>query len=229
MFVSNFDEFIAELRRVGFTQFGGPRTSLATIIPCGYGDPPVNGVRWFSDAPDHDPCYWRARVLDHFSDITYAKMIQRKAAYITREWYPYFLAVRRKNRTFLDDYNDGKHSYASKQVHDVLYENGPMPVHELRIAAGFAADKKTFEKALADLQMGLFVTISGYAQKISKAGEPYGWSSDVYCLTEQFWSEEVFVQTAQLDPQAAYDSIAARVLELNPQAPSNQIKKFILG
>ena len=40
------------------------------------------------------------RVLEEREDIAYSKVFFRTSGYITREWYPYFYAVRRKGESF---------------------------------------------------------------------------------------------------------------------------------
>ncbi len=57
-------------------------------------------IAWHTEDPETDPWEWRIRVLDEYTDIAYGKLFFRKSGYITKEWYPYFLAVRRgKKRT----------------------------------------------------------------------------------------------------------------------------------
>jgi hypothetical protein len=72
---------------------------------------------------------WRMRVLDERDDIAYSKVFFRKAGYITREWYPYFLAVRRKGLTFDETYADGVFSHEAKRIYEVLREGIPVPLH----------------------------------------------------------------------------------------------------
>ena len=57
-------------------------------------------------------------------------------------------------------------------------------------------------------------------------GEPYGWSSTVFCTPEEFWQES-FEDLPDRDQ--AIQRIAARVAQLNPGAQERKIRKFIYG
>ena len=229
--IHNYTDFIRELLAVGFSQFGGSRDNLTSLFLYGWNTQPEEcPVQWFSGDPDRDPWHWRERVIVERNDIAYAKVFLQKHGFITQEWYPYFLAVRRKGRDFAEAYADGLHSRAAQRIYECLRENGALPVHGIKPMAGFGREEKSsFEKALTELQMGLYITVCGHAQKISRAGEPYGWSSDVYCLVEEFFPEEVFEQAALLEPEEAAEKIEAQVYKLNPAAEAKKVRKFIYG
>jgi hypothetical protein len=113
-------------------------------------------------------------------------------------------------------------------VYAVLAAEGAMPAHRLRAEAGFGkGEGARFEKALIDLQMGLFVTACGQAYRQDRHGAPYGWPSMLYCTTEQFWGEDVFEKAAALTPPQAADAIAEQVLRLNPSAAPRKVRGFI--
>jgi len=90
-------------------------------------------------------------------------------------------------------------------------------------------DVSKFDKALIDLQMGLFITMSGRQQKISKVGLEYGWFSTVFCITERFWGSEIFEKATGINADDAEEKITEQVLKLNPAADGNKIVKFIRG
>jgi len=77
--------------------------------------------------------------------------------------------------------------------------------------------------------MKMHLTMCGRAQKVSKFGSEYGWSSTVFCTTEDFWGDELFAQAAGISKDKAIDKITARVLQLNPAASEKKITKFIMG
>ena len=231
MRIHNYGDFVRALQGVGFSQFGGSRDSVASLFRYGWNTQPGDyPVQWFCGDPDRDPWHWRERVITQRDDIAYSKVFFKKHGFITREWYPYFLAARRRGRDFGEAYADGLYSRAAKRIYDCLRQNGALPVHDIKPMAGFGReDKPAFERALAELQMGLYITVCGHAQKISRAGESYGWASDVYCLAEEFFPDEVFRAASLLEPEEAADRIEARVYEFNPEADPKQVRKFIFG
>ena len=220
-----YNDFVAALLSAGFT-VGGHNGEGVYALGEQFGD----RVNWHTGDPDTDPWQWRMRVLDERNDIAYGKMFFRKSGFITRDWYPYFLAARRGGLEFEDAYADGAYSNAAKRVYTVVAERGALPVHTLRQHAGFGRDEASaFERALVDLQTGLFLTICGYAQKRSQAGVEYGWMSAVLCTIEQFWGAEVFDRAAALTERDAADALTRQVLTLNPQADPKKMRRFIYG
>jgi len=229
--IHNYGDFVRELRIAGFSQFGGRRDSVVSLFRYGWNTQPGDyPVQWFSGDPDRDPWHWRERVITEREEIAYSKVFFKKHGFITREWYPFFLAARRLGRGFDEAYADGLYSRAALRIYECLRDHGALPVHDIKPMAGFGRDEKSaFERALAELQMGLFITVCGHAQKISRAGESYGWASDVYCPVEEFWPEEVFTLASRLSGEEAAEKIEARVYKINPEAEPKQVRRFIYG
>jgi len=239
--IRNYTDFIAALLEAGFSgAVGGSDDGVFGLFRYGWGAEDESGVcfcshgeekpEWHSGDPDRDPWEWRMRVLDERDDISYSKVFFRKAGYITKEWYPYFLAARRGGRTFEDAYSDGIASKYAKRIYDAVAEYGNVPFDEIKRLGDFKREEKSrFEKALCDLQMGLYITMCGQRQRVSQKGEEYGWSSTVFCTTESFWGQGVFDCAAGISAAEAEKAIMERILKLNPSADGKKIKKFIYG
>lgn len=231
--IQNYDDFCRELLHAGFSLACGSE-GVFGLLGFGWLDqPPESPVRWHTGDPETDPWQWRVRVLAERRDIAYGKVFLRKAGYIAREWYPYFLAARREGRSFGEAYAGGLCSQYAKRIFETLSAHGALPAHEIKKAAGFGKEENSrFEKALTDLQMGLFITMCGQAQKRAKSGEGYGWASMMFCVTEEFWGPagpELFEQAAGISRAEAVEAITERIYGLNPKADARQVEKFVLG
>ena len=224
--IQNYGDFIAALLQAGFSgAAGGKDDGVFALFRYSEGE---GSLRWHTGDPETDPWEWRMRVLDERDDIAYAKVFSRKAGYIMREWYPYFLAARRGGRTAEQEYADGKLSSFARRAYAVVAEHDALPLHEVKRLAGVLREEKgLFDAALIELQMKLYITLCGRQQKRSQSGGEYGWASTVLCTTEQFWGEAVFEAAAKLTATEAEAVIKGRVLELNSQAQERAIKKFI--
>jgi len=96
--------------------------------------------------------------------------------------------------------------------------------------AGFTKeDKYSFDRAITELQTGMFLTMCGRQQKLSQKGEEYGWSSTVFCTTERFFGDAIFEMAARFSTEEAIGKIKGQILKLNPSAQEKKINKFILG
>ena len=232
MQIHNYADFTAALLQSGFSMGGGNSNGVFSLISWDWNQPPPyeTPVCWHTGDPDTDPWEWRMRVLDERSDIAYAKLFFKKSGYITKEWYPYFLKIRRGNISFAEKYAEGAASREAKRIYEVLEENDSLPVHTLKHLAGFSGgDKAKFDRGLVELQTGMFITMCGRQQKRSRLGEEYGWSSTVFCTTERFFGDEVFDLAAKAGEQEAMERISAQIRKLNPAAENKKILKFMKG
>lgn len=225
--VQNYEDFCAELLKSGFSLGGGSDKGIYAVVPFDWTEQPEGtAVRWHTGEPDTDPWEWRMRVLEERIDIAYAKVFFRGSGYITEEWYPYFLAARRKGMTFDEAWEAGLVSDLARRIFRAVEENGRVAMHDIKQLAGLSGESSAhIEKAMTDLQMGMFLTICGRQQKLDKFGNAYGWSSTVFCTPEEFWGKNFDIP----EPEEAAEKIRSRVLQLNPAAQERKIKKFIYG
>lgn len=232
MKIKDYGDFTKELKKAGFSMGGGNAEGIFAIIPWGWNEEPPyeTDVKWHTGEMETDPWEWRIRVLEERDDIAYAKVFFKKSGYISKDWVPYFIACRRGTRTFEETYMDGKLSYEAKRIYDCILEAGAIPSHDLKKMAGFTSkEKSSFDRALIELQMMMFITVCGRKQKISAEGNQYGWSSTMLCTIEEFWGKEIIEKSSQITTGDAVAAITEQILLLNPQAKEKNIKKFIFG
>lgn len=232
MEIHHYNDFIAALEEAGFAMAGGSADGIYSIIPWGWdAEPPYDTrVTWHSGKPDLDPWIWRLRVLEEGGRFAYGKVFFKKGGFITRQWYPHFLKVRRKGQTMEEAFAEGRISYEAKEAYDAVVRLQPVPLHTLKAELGITRDSKSsFDRALVELQMGLWVTISGARPKQSQDGQDYGWSSTVFTTTEAFWGPEVFDEAGTLSEKAAHEAIREQIVRLNPEARAAKMNRFIDG
>ena len=228
--IHNFDEFCSKLLECGFSMGGGNAKEIYAVIPYDWKtqellNPPA---KWHTGDPETDPWEWRMRVLEEREDIAYAKCFFRTSGYITKEWYPYFYAVRRKGESFEEAYESGTLSYMAKRIYEIVSE-GEIALHEIKQRGRFTKeDNAQFEKAMIELQMRMFITMCGRAQKVNKYGEAYGWSSTVFTTVEDFWEKRGY-DLPEYDAKESYEKIKEQILRLNPEAEQRKMDKFIRG
>lgn len=226
--VNSFNEFCEELIKCGFSMGGGNAKGIFAIIPFDWkSSVPGCPIQWHTGNPETDPWEWRMRVLEERNDIAYGKVFFGTSGFISKEWYPYFLAVRRQNMVFDEWYDEGKISHLEKNIYEIICENKEVALHDLKHMCGIGKeDTSKFNRALTNLQKYMFITMCGRTQKRNKFGEAYGWNSTVFSTVEDFWGEDLSIDISYED---AYQKIRERVLELNPNAEEKNIKKFIMG
>lgn len=229
--INNFSDFCSALYNCGFSMGGGNAKGIFALIPNNWNEQGTieSLVKWHTTDPETDPWEWRMRVLEEREDIAYSKVFFRASGYITKEWYPYFYAVRRKGLSFEQEYGDGTLSNMAKRIYEIIFSNGEAALHEMKQLGGFTKEENSaFERAIIELQMRMFITMSGSKQKTNRFGEGYGWYSTIFTTVEDFWSKRNF-ELESLDYDFSYKKIKEQVLKLYPDANSKKIDKFIKG
>lgn len=227
-----YNDFLGNLLEAGFSMSGGNNEGIYSVIGWNWNEQPPyeTPVRWHTGEAETDPWEWRIRVLEERNDIAYGKIFFKKGGFITRKWYPYFLAARRRSETFEDKYERGVMSSYAKRIYDTINEHGAAPLHSIKAISGFGKeDKSAFDRAIVELQMNMFITICGRQQKVSNTGQEYGWHSTSFSMVDDFWGEEVMNESAEIDEESAVEKIRNQILRLNPDANEKKIIKFIKG
>lgn len=182
---------------------------------------------WWTDDPERDPWIWRM-TLAEYGDIAYGKFFDRKAGFVSKEWFPDFANYRRDGYDAEGLYEDGKMKGGAKKILDALEldENAvslELMSGQLRKRAGV---EKGFDGLLIDLQMQSFLLISGFRQKRNKKGVPYGWHLPSFTTPETRWGYD-FVNSAEALPDESYRRIAAQVRRYFPGADEKALRKAL--
>ena len=228
--IRNFEDFCCELQDCGFSMGGGNAKGIFALIDYDWTnqDQLDTPVKWHCGDPEVDPWEWRMRVLEERTDIAYSKVFFKTSGFITKDWYPYFYAVRRNGESFEDAYEQGRISHTAKRIYDIVSQNN-IALHEIKTQGGFGKeDKSQFDRAMMELQMGFYITMTGRKQKKNKYGIEYGWNSTVFTTVENFWVDRDF-DLPKLNAMESYEKIKTQILKLNPNAEEKVIRKFIRG
>lgn len=230
--VTDYNSFLENLLAAGFSMGGGNSEGIHAVIPWNWNqEPPYDTpVRWHTGDPETDPWEWRMRVLDERRDIAYAKLFFQKNGYITKEWYPFFLSIRRSDQILGKEDPGRVLSPTARVIYDLILDNDVLPLHTIKALGGFSKmEKNAFDRALTELQMKMYITMCGRQQKLSKKGEEFGWSSTVFCLTETFFGKETIKLAREMSCKESFERITEQVYRLNPDADPKKVERFIKG
>lgn len=218
-----YADFLAALRKAGFSMAGSNEHVFSLC------DHFADNIRWHTGDPETDPWVWRRRAVEE-GDIAYGKFFFHKGGYITREWLPLFMAVRRDGMELYELYEDGAVTRMEKDAYELICGAGRISFAELKSLMGIRKESTSkFESATVKLQGRLFTVICGESRKFAATGEPYGWPINVFCPIERAFDEELWEDACSYDAEEAETLIRNRILELNPAADEKAIRKFIRG
>ena len=132
---------------------------------------------WWSGDAQRDPWEWR-KIMAGSGEMAYGKFFDKRAGFISRDWFPYFANYRRDGYDFDALWDDEKASMRQKKIMDLFAEeNKDTELHsfEVKQNAGFGkGGEKNFEGTMADLEMRMYLCISDFRQRKNKRGENYG-------------------------------------------------------
>jgi hypothetical protein len=161
----------------------------------------------------HDPgvaLTWELKdALPARRQVYYGRLLRGHPVLVALDLFPAFYALvrgRQRSTDYLREYRAGRLSHAARRVLDVLAAEHPLYTRDLRARAFMLAPAATreFERAMAELQQGLWVV------KTAERYEPtfsYRWD-----LVEA-WLPEAVGEGRRLSRAAAIDRILARHLQ----------------
>lgn len=221
--INTYNEFVTIVEEIGFMPLSN---NCIDFISLSSDKGLTVPEQWHTGLPS-DPWSWRTKIEEE-KKAAYAKLFDKKPGFISLAWYPIFLAARRKNRSFAEMYADGLLSSYAKRIYNQFDHYESLAVHELKGMCGITKeDHAKFESALIELQMKMFLTINGMTNKLNKEGQPYGWPVTLYAKVETWAGEDLIEKSKKINPQDAVEEIMDRIYELNPNADSKKVKKFI--
>ena len=182
---------------------------------------------WWAGSPATDPWAWR-QVLAPCEGVAYGKFFDKKAGFVSKEWFPCFANWRRDGYDYEGLYEDGKMTSRCKRILDILELNedaeglGLLSCEIKRRAAL----EKGFEGALTDLQMKSFLIMSDFRQRRNKRGESYGWHVAELMTPETKWGYDA-VNSCSEKPEASRDRIAVQIRKHFPKATDRALRKVL--
>ncbi len=183
---------------------------------------------WWSEDILRDPWEWR-EIIARSGKIAYGKFFDKKAGFISREWFPYFANYRRDGYDFDALWDDEKASIRQKKIMD-LFEDDEAELYsfEVKQKAGFGKDgEKNFEGTITKLQMQTYLCMRDFRQKKNKSGVGYGMDVAVYSKPEHLWGYEYVTSAYDEDPIESAKRIAKHMMDIYPIATAEQIRKVI--
>ena len=181
---------------------------------------------WWCDDPKVDPWQWR-EIIASRGEIAYGKFFDKKAGFISKEWFPYFANYRRDGYDFDALWEDGKAPAKHKKIMD-LYAEERMDEeyysNELKAQAGFGKGKeKGFDGAITALQMETYLVVRDFRQRKNKKGGAYGWPIAIYCTPEHLWGYDYVTGAYKESADDSGQRIIRHMQDIYPVATEKQI------
>ena len=183
----------------------------------------TSGLFWWSGDPEQDPWEWR-QLIARSGQVAYGKFFDKKAGFISKAWFPHFANWRRDGYDFDSRWDEELASLRQKRIMDQFSVKDELYSFELKHLAGFGIEgEKNFEGTVTTLQMGGYLLIRDFRQRLNKKGQPYGWPLSVYTTPEALWGYEHISSAYSVMPEQSKDLIYQQVRRSFPSATESTL------
>ena len=181
---------------------------------------------WWTDSPG-DPWAWRQALASN-DLVAYGKFFDRKAGFISKEWFPDFANYRRDGYDWEGMYEDGKMKHRNRQIMEAFETDDRMRGIEILSCdlKKKAAVEKGFEGSLTELQMQTFLIVNDFRQRRNKLGIGYGWHVSMLMTPETKWGYDP-VNGYRGKPEEAWQRIREQALKYFPEAGETAVRKVL--
>lgn len=203
---------------------------------------------WFSDEED-GPWEWKGPVI-RTGNYVYGKLFQKKAGFVSMEWFPDLLNYRRAVYNLKAESTDSMDRviYEAVTSKESLLSNGikalcgykkkpvrksanPFDSWELSEVKALRAKStpkvEGYETVITRLQMGTWLVVADFEYKYNKQGERYGWGVARYTTPEALFGEEKIKPAIHRTPEESKQRLTDYLTQLLPQATPIQIENII--
>ena len=182
---------------------------------------------WHSDTGEWSAWEWKGPVIRE-TGCAYGKFFEKKACFISPEWFPDFANFRRDGYDFDARFDDGLVPYRDKQLYDLIEKSEPVISKRLKQLGNYKkGGNKGFDTIITRLQSQGYVVISDFVYMRDKFGKPYGWGVAEYSTPEKFMRGRFTDRVYSCPPEESYEKILKHFCGLFPNAELKALKKFI--
>ena len=174
----------------------------------------------YDDGWDWPMWKWKGPIINE-GNCVYGKFFDKKAGYISLEWWPDFCNWRRSV------YPAPEAGSIDESILLTLQEHGSLITRELRSACGFTGPKmrSRFDAYVTRLQMACRIVTEDFVYPRDRHGHEYGWGWSLLTTPERLYGREA-CQCGR-SPQESHDRIFAHLRQVVPQATDRQLLKLI--
>lgn len=163
---------------------------------------------------------WKGSILQE-SGCAYGKFFNRKAAFISRAWWPDFCNYRRSIYPYPEE------GSVEESILDILRSEGSMITRELRAACGFTGPKmrSKFDAYLTRLEMGGYIITEDFVYPRDRHGREYGWGGSLLTTPEALLGRENC--HPDRTPQESRERMVGQFRKIFPDASEKFIDSLI--
>ncbi|MBQ8455790.1 MAG: hypothetical protein IJ537_10725 [Bacteroidaceae bacterium] len=163
---------------------------------------------------------WKGQIVTEMPCL-YGKFFNKKAGFISKEWWGDFCNYRRSKSPYpVDDSIEGS-------ILDVLRQEGGLITRQLRSACGFNGKgmRSKFDAYVTRLEMATYVVTEDFVYPTDKHGKEYGWGWSLLNTPENLYGKDSCRMACK--PEESFAKIVEHLHRILPAATDKQILRLI--
>lgn len=163
---------------------------------------------------------WKGQIVNDLPCM-YGKFFDKKAGFISREWWADFCNYRRSKYPLPGDSSiDGTILYT-------LGTSGSLITRELRAACGFNGKgmRSKFDGYLTRLEMATYIVTEDFVYPRDRHNREYGWGWSLLNIPERLYGKEACC--CDRTPEESFQRIYEHLMKVLPDATEKQVLKLI--
>ena len=215
--IQNWEELIEWIDEIGFLPLFKNEVDGFSV------EENTSDLYWWSGDVEQDPWEWRC-LMARSGKVAYGKFFGKKAGFVSKVWFPHFANWRRDGYDFDSRWEDELAPMRQKRIMDCFSMQEEWFSFALKQRASFGkGGEKNFEGTVTDLQMGGYLLIRDFRQRINKRGAPYGWPISVYTTPEVLWGYDHISSAYSAEPAESKMLIYEQVRKNFPEATQEEL------
>lgn len=187
----------------------------------------VDDNLWWNGADGWKVWEWKGPIIKELK-CAYGKFFDKKAVFISKDWFLDFANYRRNGYDFDARYDDGLVSYRENELYNLIKENEPITSKKLKEIGNYKKGGKVgFETLITKLQEKCYIIISDFVYLRDKNGNPYGWGVAEYSTPEKFFGKSFASKIYKRAPEKSYERLYKHLSEMLPGVSEDKIEKIL--
>ena len=182
---------------------------------------------WWNGADGWKVWEWKGLIIKELK-CAYGKFFDKKAVFISKDWFYDFANYRRDGYDFDARFDDGLASYREKELYDLIKENEPITSKKLKEIGNYKKGGKVgFETLITKLQEKCYIITSDFVYLRDKNRNPYGWGVAEYSTPEKFFGKTFASKVYKRSPEKSYERIFNHLQDILPNVDYEDIERIL--
>ncbi len=163
---------------------------------------------------------WKGSVITD-GNCVYGKFFNRKAGFISKQWWPDFYNYRRSRMPYPAE------GSIEETILQTLQLNGSLITRDLRAECGFTGKgmRGRFDAFVSKLQMGCYIVVEDFVYPRDKHNNEYGWGLALLATPERLYGYDAC--RCERTPEESFQRIFEHFKSLLPNVSEKQLLKLI--